>query len=165
MTHVLDGPSVEAAVAQALARHGASPGPLLQVLHAVQEAIGCVPDESVPLIADGLNLSRAEVHGIVTFYHHFRRTPPGLHVMHLCRAEACQAMGARALEAHATATLGIGFHETTPDGRVTLLPVACLGNCALSPAVLIAGELHGRVTPQRFDAILAELRAEGRGRP
>jgi formate dehydrogenase subunit gamma len=110
----------------------------------------------VPLIADGLNLSRADVHGVITFYHYFRQTPPGRHTIRLCRAEACQSMQGRALEAHASAVLGIGFHQTTGDGAFSMEPVYCLGNCALSPAVMIDEELYGRVTPGRFDELARE---------
>lgn len=134
------------------------PGALLPVLHGVQDALGFIPEAAVPLIAERLNLSRAEVHGTISFYHHFRRTPPGLHIVRLCRAEACQAMAARALERHAQAELGIEFHQTTADGAFTLEPVYCLGNCALSPAMSIDGELFGRVSPGRFDALMAEWR-------
>ena len=133
------------------------PGPLLEVLHAVQAAVGYVPPEAVAIIAEGLNLSRAEVHGVVTFYHFFRHTPPGAHTVSVCRAEACQSMGAEALAAHARARLGVDFHATTADGRFSLEPVYCLGNCACSPAVMIDGALHGRVTPERFDALLANV--------
>lgn len=134
------------------------PGPMLEVLHAVQAAVGYVPPAAVALIAEGLNVSRAEVHGVVTFYHYFRSTPPGAHTVSICRAESCQAMGAEALAAHARERLGVDFHETTSDGRCSLEPVYCLGNCACSPAVMIDGRLHGRVTPERFDALLADLR-------
>lgn len=132
------------------------PGALLPVLHAIQNALGYVPPDAVPLIATGLNLSRAEVHGVITFYHYFRDTPPGRHTIHLCRAEACQSMNSRALEAHAKATLGVGFHETTANGAFTLEPVYCLGNCACSPAVMIDGQLYGRLSPDRFDELVAE---------
>jgi len=132
------------------------PGPLLLVLHAVQRKLGFVPAEAVPYIADRLNLSRAEVHGVLSFYHHFRRAAPGRHVIHVCRAESCQAMGAEHLAQHAQQRLGIQFHETTPDGEFSLEPVFCLGNCACSPAVMIDAELFGRVSPERLDALLAE---------
>jgi formate dehydrogenase subunit gamma len=132
------------------------PGPLLEVLHAVQAALGYVPQGAVPVLADGLNLSRAEVHGVVTFYHYFRHKAPGTHTVSLCQAEACQSRGAEALALHARERLGIDFHGTTPDGRFTLEPIYCLGNCACSPAALIDGELHGRLTPERFDALIAE---------
>ena len=133
------------------------PGPLIEVLHAIQAQIGYVPPAAVPLVAAELNLSRAEVHGVVTFYHHFRSAPPGAHTVSVCRAESCQAVGGEALAAHARQRLGVDFHGTTPDGRFTLEPVYCLGNCACSPAVMIDGRLHGRVTPQRLDELLAEV--------
>jgi formate dehydrogenase subunit gamma len=132
------------------------PGPLIEVLHAVQAALGYVPAEAVPVVAEALNLSRAEVHGVVTFYHFFRETPPGKHTVHICRAEACQSMGANALVAHAKKRLGVDFHETTRDGVFSLEQVFCLGNCALSPAAMIDGQLYGRVTPERFDQLVAE---------
>jgi formate dehydrogenase subunit gamma len=132
------------------------PGPLIEVLHAVQAELGYVPADAVPIVAEALNLSRAEVHGVVTFYHLFRETPPGKHTVHICRAEACQSMGANGLVAHAKKRLGVDFHETTPDGRFSLEQVFCLGNCALSPAAMIDGQLYGRVTPERFDQLVAE---------
>jgi formate dehydrogenase subunit gamma len=132
------------------------PGPLLEVLHAIQAQLGYMPPAAVPLVAAELNLSRAEVHGVVSFYHFFRSTPPGAHTVSVCRAESCQAVGGEALAAHARQRLGVDFHETTPDGRFSLEPVYCLGNCACSPAVMIDGRLHGRVSPERFDALLAD---------
>jgi formate dehydrogenase subunit gamma len=149
-------PAERAAVDAALAAHGELPGALLPVLHAVQDALGYVPPDAVPLIASGLNQSRAEVHGVVSFYHWFRSAPPGRQLLHLCRAEACQAQGGRALEQHVKRRLGVDFHQTTADGRYTLEPVYCLGNCAMGPSLMIGGELHGRVDAQRFDE-LAEL--------
>jgi formate dehydrogenase subunit gamma len=131
------------------------PGGLLPLLHAIQDRLAYVPREAVPIIAEALNLSRAEVHGVVSFYHLFRTTAPGRQVLYLCRAEACQAMGARALEEHVKQTLGIDFHETTADGRFSLEPVYCLGNCACSPAVMIDETVHGRVSPQRIDELLS----------
>ena len=133
-------------------------GPLLPVLHGIQDALGYVPPDAVPLVADALNLSRADVHGVVSFYHYFRDTPPGRHVIHVCRAEACQSMNGKSLEAHVKSRLGVGFHKTTDDGTFTVEPVYCLGNCALSPAVMVDKELYGRVTPSRFDEIVAEWR-------
>ena len=130
-------------------------GALLPVLHAVQDHLGWVPPRTVPLIAFELNLSRAEVHGVLSFYHFFRQTKPGRQVIYLCRAEACQAVGAAALEAHAKRQLGIDFHGTSSDGRYTLEPVYCLGNCACGPSLLIDKELHACVTPARFDELLA----------
>ena len=132
------------------------PGALLPILHGVQNALGYVPAESVPVIAKALNLSRAEVHGVISFYHYFRDTPPGKHTIHLCRAESCQAMGGKQLETHVKATLGIDFHETTADGKFSLEPVYCLGNCACSPAMQIDEEIFGRVSANRFDAVVKE---------
>lgn len=143
------------AVLRIVAAHKSRPGPLIEILHGVQATLGYVPPGAVPVIAAELNLSRAEVHGVVTFYHFFRDHPVGRHVVRLCRAESCQAMGGSALSAHAKATLGIDFHETTADGAFTLEPVYCLGNCACSPAMMIGDDLFGRVTPQSFDDILA----------
>lgn len=139
--------------------HRALPGAVLPMLHAIQDELGWVPAEAVPSIAAALNLSQAEVHGTISFYHHFRRTPPGRHVVQVCRAESCQARGAEALEAHAKASLGVDFHATTGDGAVTLEPVYCLGNCACSPAIRVDDEIVGRIDPERFDEIVAELRA------
>lgn len=135
------------------------PGALLPILHAVQEALSFVPKDAVPLIAKELNLSIAEVHGVVSFYHYFLQERPGRHVVHVCLAEACQALGSAALEAHAKATLRIDYHGTTSDGAITLEPVYCLGNCALGPSVMIDEQLQGRVTPQRFDVLMARTRA------
>lgn len=149
-----------AAVLRAVESNRERPGALLPVLHAVQDALGCVPKDAIPLIAFELNLSRAEVHGVVSFYHHFRSETPGRHVLQLCRAEACQAVGAVALEAHAKQSLGLEFHATTADGALTLEPVYCLGNCALGPSLMVDGKtLCGRVTAARFDQLVGDLRA------
>jgi formate dehydrogenase subunit gamma len=148
-------PGQREAVLGIVERNKARPGNLLEVLHAVQDELGYVPPAAVPLIATELNLSRAEVHGVVTFYHHFRHAPSGAHTLQLCRAESCQSMGADALADHAKSRLGIDFKQTTADGRYTLEPVYCLGNCACSPALMLDGELHGRVTPERFDELIA----------
>jgi len=154
-------PDVSAKVRAALDANRERPGALLPVLHAVQDSVGYVPDDAVPLIAHELNLSRAEVHGVISFYHHFRTHPVGRHVVRICRAEACQALGARALEAHAKQTLGVDFHETTKDGAITLEAVYCLGNCGCGPSVLIdPDDIHARVTPETFDALVVELRKE-----
>jgi formate dehydrogenase subunit gamma len=147
-----------AAVLDACARLKSLPGSLLPVLHAVQEALTFIPKDAVPLIARELNLSIAEVHGVVSFYHYFLQERPGRSVVHLCRAEACQALGSVALEAHVKASLGIDYHGTTGDGAITLEPVYCLGNCALGPSVMIDQQLHGRVTAERFDALMASSR-------
>lgn len=138
-----------------IASHGAKPGPLLLVLHDVQRELGYVPPGAIPHIAKALNLSRAEVHGVVTFYHYFRSSPPGRHSVRICRAESCQAVNGEALAEHARRRLGIDFHGTTADGQFSLEPVYCLGNCACSPAVMIDEELYGRVTPDRLDELLA----------
>ena len=147
-------PPQRAEVVAIVGRHRQRPGPLLEILHDVQRSLGFVPAEAVPVIAAELNLSRAEVHGVVSFYHHFRATPPGRRILRLCRAEACQAMNGRALEAHVLQRLGIGFGETTSDRGITLEAVYCLGLCACAPAVMIDGEVHGRVTPQRLDDLV-----------
>ncbi len=152
-----------AATLDACARRKSQPGALLPVLHAVQEALTFIPKDAVPLIAQELNLSIAEVHGVVSFYHYFLQERPGRHRVRVCRAEACQAMGGAALEAHAKATLRVDYHGTTGDGAITLEPVYCLGNCALGPSIMIDERLQGRVTPQRFDALMAKTRASSLG--
>lgn len=132
------------------------PGALLPILHAVQDTLGYIPEESVPTIAKTLNLSRAEVHGVISFYHYFRDSKPGKQIIHLCRAESCQAMGGKHLEAHVKNRLGIDFHETTSDGQYSLEPVYCLGNCACSPAIQIGTDVYGRVSADSFDVIINE---------
>ena len=133
-------------------------GALLPILHAVQERLGYIPAESVPIIAEELNLTRAEVHGVITFYHDFRSRPGGRHILKICQAESCQAMGSASLTSYVKVLLGIDFHETTPDQTVTLEPVYCLGNCACSPSIMLNENVHGRVTETRFLQILAEAR-------
>ena len=139
------------------AQHQSTAGGLLPALHAVQDALGHVPDEAVPVLAETFNLSRAEVHGVVTYYHHFRRTPPGRHIVEICRAEACKACGGDELLARAEALLACASHETRADGAVTLQPVYCLGLCASSPALRIDARLHARVTRERLDVLLAPI--------
>lgn len=134
------------------------PGALMPILHGIQDEIGFVPEEAVSLIASELNLSRAEVHGTLTFYHHFRTSPPGRHVLEICRAEACQAMGANRLVKHAKETLGVDFHETTDDGSVSLEQVFCLGNCACAPSIMVDGEVVGEVSTEALDEIVGTLR-------
>ncbi len=129
---------------------------MLPILHALQEAFGCVPEAAVPMVAEALNLSRAEVHGVVTFYHDFPREPGGRHILKLCRAEACQAAGGDALAARAVARLGIPMGTTAPDGSVTLEPVYCLGLCATAPSAMIDGRIVGRLDQRRLDGLLAE---------
>ena len=129
------------------------PGALLPILHRIQGTLGWIPPASAPRIAKVLNLSVAEIQGVISFYHDFRSAPPGRRVVKLCRAEACQAMGAEALAAHVKDRLGVDFHQTRADGEVTLEPAYCLGNCACAPALLLNAQLHGRVNPGRFDRI------------
>lgn len=142
------------------AKHGNRPSELLEILHDLQHAVGHVPESTLPIIANALNLSRAEVHGVVTFYHDFKRTPGGRHTIKLCRAEACQAMGTDHLCDHAEKSLKTKMGGTSPDGQVSLEQVFCLGNCALSPAVLVGDKLYGKVDAKRFDEIVANLGKE-----
>jgi formate dehydrogenase subunit gamma len=142
-----------------IAQHKGMPGALLPLLHAIQDDIGYVPESSYSQIAKALSLSVAEVHGVVTFYHHFRTHKPGRHVLQICRAESCQSMGSEALEAHAKKCLNVDYHQTTTDHAVTLEPVYCLGNCALSPAVMMDDEVYGRVSAADLDALMAEAKA------
>jgi formate dehydrogenase subunit gamma len=130
------------------------PGALLPILHEIQSASGFISPQVVPIVANILNLSRAEVHGVISFYHHFRTEPGGAKTILLCRAESCQAMGGRQLEAHVKQRLGIEYHQTTEDGSISLEPVYCLGNCACSPSMMVDQKLHSRVTPTRFDEIV-----------
>ncbi len=143
---------------QACARLKTSKGALLPILHAVQQELGYIPKDAVPLIAEELNLSRADVHGVISFYHYFRTAKPGRHVLQLCRAEACQAVGAVSLADHARRSLGVDFHGTTADGAITLEAVYCLGNCALGPSAMLDDRLVGRVSCHRLDELLAEAR-------
>ena len=145
------------AIASCIEEYREVPGGLLPLLHAIQENVGFVPADSVPSIAKALHLSRAEVHGVISFYHDFRSQQAGRHVLQICRAEACQALGARSLEAHAKASLGVDFGGTTADGAITLEAVYCLGNCACSPSVRLDDQIHARVDPARLDELLAEL--------
>lgn len=142
-----------------IAQHQHMPGALLPLLHAIQDDIGYVPESSYSQIAKALSLSVAEVHGVVTFYHHFRTHKPGRHVMQICRAESCQAMGSEALEAHAKKCLNVDYHQTTSDDAITLEAVYCLGNCALSPAVMMDEEIYGRVSAEDLDTLIAEAKA------
>ena len=131
-------------------------GPLLPILHALQDEFGYIEEAAEPLIAEALNITRAEVHGVITFYHDFRRKPAGRHVLKLCRAEACQAAGGDPLALHAEARLGVPMGETAADGSVTLEPVYCLGLCALAPSAMLDGEVVARLDVARLDALLAE---------
>jgi len=133
-------------------------GPLLPILHAIQDEFGYVPDESLPVIADALNISNAETYGVVSFYHDYRRAPAGRHVIKVCQAEACQSMGSDRVARRFQELLGIGLHETTPDGRVTLEPVYCLGLCSCAPAAMVDGAVHGRLDDDAVEALVAEAR-------
>jgi formate dehydrogenase subunit gamma len=148
------------ALAQSIRQCSEMPGGLLPLLHTLRESLGYIPPQAVPAIAAALHLSRAEVHGVISFYPDFRTEPAGAHVLQICRAEACQAMGSRLLEAHAKTCLGIDYGGTTADGAVSLEPVYCLGNCACSPTVRLDDEIHARVDARRLDELLAGL---GRG--
>ena len=142
-----------------IAQHKSVPGGLLPLLHAIQDDIGYVPQDAYLPISKGLALSVAEVHGVVTFYHHFRTHPVGKHILHVCRAESCQSMGAVKLEADIKAKLGIDYHQTTTDGAITLEPIYCLGNCACSPAVMLDDEVYGRVNIEMVAELIAEASA------
>ena len=135
-------------------QYQALPGAMLPMLHAIQDHTGYIPDNVVPLIATALNQSRAEVHGVISFYHHFRTTKPGCHTIEICRAESCQAMGSRKLEQDIKQRLGIDYHQTSKDGQYSLEPVYCLGNCACSPAIRIGDDIHGEVDNAKFEQIL-----------
>jgi len=148
-----------AAVDRIVAGHANQPGALLPILHGIQKELGYIPSEAVGRIAEGLNLSRAEVHGVISFYHYFRQHRPGKHVVQLCRAEACQAMGCEATEARARESLSVDYHGTTADGQFTLEAAYCLGNCAAGPSVMIDDKLYGRVTPERFEELLQQWRS------
>jgi len=142
-----------------VSQHKALPGALLPLLHAIQDTIGYIPEDSYLPISKALALSVAEVHGVVTFYHHFRTHPVGKHVLHVCRAESCQAMGSEKLEASIKAKLNIDYHQTTSDGAITLEPIYCLGNCACSPAVMMDDEVYGRMDSQKVADLISEARA------
>jgi formate dehydrogenase subunit gamma len=148
----------EARGAEIIAAQAGQEGATLPILHALQEAFGCVPRLAVPMIATALNLTRAEVHGIVSFYHDFRSTPPGRHVLRLCRAEACQSVGADAVAAHVREHLGVDWHDTTADGALTLEPVFCLGLCAVGPSGLLDGAPLARLDDAKIDAALERAR-------
>lgn len=150
-------PWSEARGAEIIAEHAGLEGATLVILHALQEAFGHVPETAIPMVAQALNLSRAEVHGVVTFYHDFRHKPAGRHVLKLCRAEACQAAGGDALAARAEAKLGVALGHTTADDRVTLEPIYCLGLCATAPSAMLDGRLIGRLDERRLDAMVAEV--------
>jgi len=134
------------------------PGALLPILHALQDEFGYVDDSAVPVIAEALNISRAEVHGVISFYHHYRHTPPGRHTLEVCRAESCQSMGCEKLVAHLEQKLGVKIGNTTADDRITFRAVYCLGNCALSPAAMLDGKPFGRLSPEIVDFLIDDLK-------
>lgn len=147
----------QASVSAHVKAHQDVPGGLLPLLHAIQDDIGYIPESCYPEIAHALALSVAEVHGVVSFYHHFRTHPVGKHVLQICRAESCQAMGSVKLEQSIKAQLGVDYHQTTANGEITLLPVYCLGNCACSPAVMLDDEVYGRMSADKVNAIIKEV--------
>ncbi len=153
------GAATDATIDALITQHQHEAGALLPLLHAIQNVTGFIPESSYLPISKALALSVAEVHGVVSFYHHFRTHKPGRHVMHICRAESCQAMGSEALEAHAKKRLNIDYHQTSADDAITLEAIYCLGNCALSPSVMMDDEVYGRVTPSDLDALIAEAKA------
>jgi formate dehydrogenase subunit gamma len=142
-----------------IASFDARPEMLVQILHAFIERFGWISQDAIRTLAEKVNLSRAEVHGVVSYYHDFRTAPPGRHIVKICQAEACQAMGSRELSTHAEGALGVAMHSSNED--VTLEPVYCLGNCACSPAVFVDGKIYGRVSTDRFDDIVASLAESG----
>ena len=158
MTMQSQGTEIAARTAEIVESLKRLEGPLLPILHEVQDQFGHVPQEALPVIANALNLSNAEVHGVVTFYHDYRREPAGRHVLKLCQAEACQSMGSDAVADRLKQLLNIDFHQTTLDGSVTLEPVYCLGLCACAPAAMLDGEVIGRIDADAIDEIIAEVR-------
>ena len=153
----MSGDSHDALVREIIDAHRGVEGAALPILNKVQEALGYVPDSALPIVAKALNISRAEVYGIVTFYHDYRREPAGRHVVKLCRAEACQSMGGREVAEQMRKRLGVDFGETSPDGRVTLEAVYCLGLCACAPSAMIDGEVVGRIDHEKAEQIAAEV--------
>lgn len=152
------GTEIERRTASVIAELKGLEGPLLPILHDIQEEFGYVPAESLPVIAEALNISNAEVHGVVTFYHDYRKAPAGRHVLKVCQAEACQSMGSDAVASKLKQALGIGFHETSLDGQVTLEPVYCLGLCACAPSAMLDGEVIGRVDDEAIEEIVEAVR-------
>ena len=151
-------PDQLAAVDAAISNLSSVRGACLPIMHAIQEELGFVPHEAIERIAEALNLSRADVHGVLTYYHDFRSEPPGRHVLKVCRAESCQAMGSERLESHVAAKPGAAMGETSASGDLTVEPVYCLGNCALSPAVQLDGKVYGRVSQDRLDTLLDQVK-------
>ncbi|WP_019529365.1 formate dehydrogenase subunit gamma [Dasania marina] len=157
MTQTSNGSELAATINSIIAEHKTLEGPLLPILHASQQALGYIPSEAVPMIAEQLQLTKAEVHGVISFYHFFRSSPAGNNTIQICRAESCQSMGSRELEAEIKQRLKVDYHQTTADGEITLEPVYCLGNCACSPAIRVNDDIHGRVDMNKFENIVDEL--------
>ena len=155
---MLDSADIATRIEEILNEHRGMEGSLLPILHAVQADFGFVPADALPIIAKDLNISRAEAHGVMSFYHDFREKPAGRHVLKLCRAEACQAMGGDRVATHAQQALGLDWHETSADGAITLDPIFCLGLCACGPAAMLDGKLIGRVDEARIDAIIGTIK-------
>ncbi len=155
---MLDSASTIARVDEILTRHQGMEGALLPILHAIQAEFGHVPQAALPVVAKAMNISGAEAHGVMSFYHDFREAPAGRHVLKLCRAEACQAVGADRVAEHAKSVLGLDWHETAKDGSVTLEPIFCLGLCACGPAAIVDGKLMGRVDAAKIDALVGALK-------
>lgn len=154
---MLDSPDITSRVEEILEAHRGVEGAFLPILHAIQASFGHVPEQALLQVARELTMSKAEAWGAMTFYHDFREAPPGRHVVKLCRSESCQARGAEKLHEHAREALGVGWKETTGDGRVTLEPVYCLGLCACGPSMLVDGEVVGLVDEAKFDEIVKGL--------
>ncbi len=150
----------EAVVSAALEKYSSTEGALLPILHEIQDALGYIPPDTIDVIGKGINRSRAEVHGVVSFYHHFRTHKPGRHIIQVCRSEACQAVGALGVIEKLKRTLGIDFHESTSDGQITLEPIYCLGHCACAPALMVNGEPRAKMTPDLVDSLVNELRTK-----
>ena len=150
----------EAVVSAALEKYSSTEGALLPILHEIQDALGYIPPDTIDVIGKGINRSRAEVHGVVSFYHNFRTHKPGRHIIQVCRSEACQAVGALGVIEKLKRTLGIDFHESTSDGQITLEPIYCLGHCACAPALMVNGEPRAKMTPDLVDSLVNELRTK-----
>jgi formate dehydrogenase subunit gamma len=155
---MLDSDATIARVDEILTRHQGIEGALLPILHAIQAEFGHVPQAALPVVAKAMNISGAEVHGVMSFYHDFREAPAGRHIVKLCRAEACQAVGADRVAEHAKRVLGLDWHETSKNGAVTLEPIFCLGLCACGPAAIVDGKLMGRVDEAKIDALVGGLK-------
>ncbi|MDA0237091.1 MAG: formate dehydrogenase subunit gamma [Proteobacteria bacterium] len=149
----------KAVISAALEKHASTNGALLPILHEIQDVLGYIPTDAIDVIGKSINRSRAEVHGVVSFYHHFRTQKPGRHIIQVCRSEACQAVGSEKIIDKLKLSLGIDFHESTLDGQITLEPIYCLGHCACAPALMVNGEPRAKMTSDQVESLLNELRA------